>query len=356
MVQSAPFDLSASPVPDSGAVLDWYDRHARILPWRVSPQDRARGIRPNPYYVWLSEIMLQQTTIAAVGKYFASFTRLWPTVADLAGAPLDDVLVQWAGLGYYARARNLHACAIAVMEKHGGRFPKTAAQLRDLPGIGDYTSAAIAAICHDEQVSVLDGNVDRVMARFLALPVPVREEKPLIRERVQSAVPRRAGDFAQAMMDLGATICAPRRANCLLCPLEPDCLGARTGNPLAFPVAAPKAEKPRRFGHAFVILHPEGKVFVRQRGPKGLLAKMTEVPGTQWTGQRHAPDFPFDGKWNAAGEITHTFTHFHLSLTVWTIQSGRPLDEGWWAGIDTLGNEALPSVFRKVLAAAGLDA
>ncbi|GGA56042.1 A/G-specific adenine glycosylase [Pelagibacterium lentulum] len=355
MVQSASFDLPASPIPDSGAVLDWYDRHARILPWRVPPQDRARGIKPNPYHVWLSEIMLQQTTIAAVGKYFAAFTRLWPTVADLAAAPLDDVLVQWAGLGYYARARNLHACANAVMENHGGNFPQTAARLRDLPGIGDYTSAAIAAICHDEQVAVLDGNVDRVMARFLALPVPVREEKALIRARVQEAVPERAGDFAQAMMDLGATICAPRRANCLVCPLERDCQGTRTGNPLTFPVPAPKAEKPHRFGHAFVIRHPDGSVFLRQRGPKGLLAKMTEVPGTEWVGEEKDANFPLKGQWKEAGLVTHTFTHFHLSLSVWSIQSDQALDEGWWACIDALDNEALPSVFRKVLKAAGLQ-
>lgn len=355
MAQTASMQHSDIAAIDAGAVLDWYDRHARDLPWRVPPADRARGVRPNPYFVWLSEIMLQQTTIAAVRKYFAAFTTLWPTVEDLAAAPLDDVLVQWAGLGYYARARNLHACAVAVVDQHGGVFPRTAAALRDLPGIGDYTSAAIAAICHDEAVAVVDGNVDRVVARYVALPSPVREEKPLIRATVQHAVPKRAGDFAQAMMDLGATICAPRRANCLLCPLEPGCIGTKTGNPLAFPVPPAKTEKPHRHGHAFVIRHPGGKVFLRQRGPKGMLAKMTETPGSAWNDAETAVAFPIAGDWRAAGEVHHTFTHFHLTLTVWSIIADNPLDEGWWAEETMLDREALPSLFRKVLKTAGLE-
>ncbi|AEQ50566.1 A/G-specific adenine glycosylase [Pelagibacterium halotolerans] len=355
MAQTTSMQHSEIAAIDAGAVLRWYDRHARYLPWRVSPADRAKGAKPNPYFVWLSEIMLQQTTIAAVRKYFAAFTSLWPTVEDLAAAPLDDVLVQWAGLGYYARARNLHACAVAVVAHHGGVFPKTASALRDLPGIGDYTSAAIAAICHDEQVAVIDGNVDRVVARYLALPSPVREEKPLVRATVQHSVPPRAGDFAQAMMDLGATICAPRRANCLLCPLEPDCLGTKTGNPLAFPVPPKKSEKPRRHGHAFIIRNPNGKVFLRQRGPKGMLAKMTETPGSEWTETRLAPAFPFINDWHQVGEVLHTFTHFHLTLTVWSVTADTPLDEGWWAEETRLDGEALPSLFRKVLKTAGIE-
>ena len=354
MAQTAPARHSPIAEIDAGAVLGWYDRHARVLPWRVSPADRAKGVRPDPYFVWLSEIMLQQTTIAAVRKYFAAFTELWPTVEDLAAAPLDAVLVQWAGLGYYARARNLHACAVAVAEHHGGVFPKTAAGLRDLPGIGDYTSAAIAAICHDEPVAVVDGNVDRVVARYVALEKPVRDEKPLVRATVQAAVPQRAGDFAQAMMDLGATICAPRRANCLVCPLEPGCAGTRTGKPLAFPVPPAKAEKPRRFGHTFVIRN-QGRVFVRQRGPRGMLAKMTETPGSDWADAEAAVAFPFAGDWREAGRVEHTFTHFHLTLTVWTISADHPLDEGWWADDRRLAEEALPSLFRKVLRQAGLE-
>lgn len=356
MAQTVRAQQTQTPAIDAAAVLGWYDRHARDLPWRVSPADRARGQAPNPYFVWLSEIMLQQTTIAAVRKYFAAFTALWPTVHDLAAAPLDDVLVQWAGLGYYARARNLHACAVAVVEHHGGVFPKSAAQLRELPGIGDYTSAAIAAICQDEPVAVVDGNVDRVVARYLALEKPVREEKPLVRATVQAVVPQRAGDFAQAMMDIGATICAPRRANCLVCPLEAECLGRRTGNPLAFPVPPVKAPRPNRYGHAFVIRHPQGKVFVRQRGPKGLLAKMTEVPGSDWTDASEPAAFPIAGDWKPAGAIEHTFTHFHLTLSVWVLNADAPLDEGWWSDETRLSDEALPSLFRKVLSRAGLQA
>ncbi|MDB5622345.1 MAG: mutY, partial [Devosia sp.] len=202
--------LSPSSPLDAGAVLAWYDRNARDLPWRTSPADRARGIRPDPYRVWLSEVMLQQTTVAAVKSFFLRFTSLWPTVFDLAAAPLDSVLKEWAGLGYYARARNLHACAQAVVRDHGGMFPQTSAALQALPGIGAYTGAAIAAICWDEPVPVLDGNLDRVLARYYALPVPVREAKEELRAALGAVVPARAGDFAQAMMDLGATICAPR--------------------------------------------------------------------------------------------------------------------------------------------------
>lgn len=347
---------SENPFPsiDSRAVLQWYDRHARILPWRVSPQGRRAGERPDPYFVWLSEIMLQQTTIAAVGRYFAAFTSLWPTVDDLADAPLDDVLVQWAGLGYYARARNLHACAIKVSRDHGGVFPATAEALKTLPGIGDYTAAAIAAICHDEPVAVIDGNVDRVAARFFALPTPVRETKPFIREKVQQAVPPRAGDFAQAMMDLGATICAPRHANCLICPLSPDCLGTRTGNPEAFPIPPEKPQRPVRHGHAFIITDGAGRVFLRQRGPKGLLAKMTEVPNSNWGPQSMAPQFPYPANWRNAGRVEHTFTHFHLGLDIWRTDGAPPLDEGWWADETLLANQALPSLFRKVLKAGGI--
>ena len=345
------------PAPlDAGAVLAWYDRHARVLPWRVAPADRARGVRPNPYHVWLSEIMLQQTTIAAVRAYFLKFVSAWPTVADLAAAPLDDVLAAWAGLGYYARARNLHACAREVAERHGGVFPETAEALRELPGIGAYTSAAIAAICFDERVAVVDGNVERVVARFTALPVPVREAKPEIGALVAAAVPARAGDFAQAMMDIGATVCAPRRANCLVCPLSDDCLGHRGGEPLAYPVPAEKKARPERYGHAFVMRRADGAVFVRQRGPKGMLAKMTEVPGSDWIEARATPPFPVRADWRPAGEVVHTFTHFRLTLSVWAAETGEALDEGWWSAADMLPGEALPSLFRKVLRQAGLVA
>ena len=341
---------------DSGAVLAWYDQHARDLPWRVSPADRARGVRPDPYRVWLSEVMLQQTTVAAVRDYFVRFTSLWPTVADLAAAPLDSVLREWAGLGYYARARNLHACAAAVVEQYGGVFPTMSAELLTLPGIGPYTAAAIAAISADEHVAVVDGNVDRVLARYLALGVPVRDAKDLIRGTVQAAVPARAGDFAQAMMDLGATICAPRAASCLVCPLQPGCAGTRS-DPLAYPVKAEKPERPTRYGHAFVMRDASGDVYLRSRPPTGLLAKMTETPVSDWTGTKSDPAFPVPGDWSHRGQVVHVFTHFRLELEIWsaTIADISTLEDGWWSDPRQLDNEALPTLFRKALAVAGFE-
>ena len=341
---------------DSGAVLAWYDRHARDLPWRVSPADRARGVRPDPYRVWLSEVMLQQTTVAAVRDYFVRFTSLWPTVADLAAAPLDSVLREWAGLGYYARARNLHACAAAVVEQYGGVFPTMSAELLTLPGIGPYIAAAIAAISADERVAVVDGNVDRVLARYLALGVPVRHTKDLIRDTVQAAVPARAGDFAQAMMDLGATICAPRAASCLVCPLQPGCTGTRS-DPLAYPVKAEKPERPTRYGHAFVMRDASGDVYLRSRPPTGLLAKMTETPVSDWTGTKSDPAFPVPGDWSHSGQVVHVFTHFRLELEIWsaTIADISTLEDGWWSDPRQLEAEALPTLFRKALAVAGFE-
>lgn len=341
---------------DAEAMLRWYDRHARTLPWRVSPADRAQAVRPDPYRVWLSEIMLQQTTVAAVGRYYARFLSLWPTVADLAAAPLEAVLVEWAGLGYYARARNLHACAVAVVERFGGVFPTRSAELLTLPGVGPYTAAAIAAITSDERVAVVDGNVDRVLARYLALGVPVREEKDLIRATVQAAVPARAGDFAQALMDLGATICAPRQASCLLCPLEPGCAGGKL-NPLNYPVKAEKAERPIRYGHAFVMRDADGDVYLQTRAETGLLAKMTETPVSAWTPARAPVAHPVAADWRHAGQVVHVFTHFRLELEVWAtaVPDASVLSEGWWADPRELDAEALPSLFRKVLAVAGVE-
>jgi A/G-specific adenine glycosylase len=338
---------------DAGAVLDWYDRHARTLPWRVGPADRAAGVLPDPYRVWLSEIMLQQTTVATVGKYYARFLELWPTVGSLAAAPLDAVLVEWAGLGYYARARNLHACAIAVVERFAGSFPATSAELLTLPGIGPYTAAAIASIAFDEPVAVIDGNVERVMARVLALDEPVEDAKATLRAAVQPAVPARAGDFAQALMDLGATICAPRNANCLICPLAEGCAG-RVAGPLNFPVKTEKVERPTRYGHAFVVRDADGDVFLRQRPATGLLAKMTEPPVSDWTGEKSAPTFPVAADWHHQGRIVHVFTHFRLELEIWSASAPDPslLTDGWWTSPNDLDREALPTVFRKALAAA----
>lgn len=340
------------PTPiDAAAVLAWYDAHARDLPWRVGPADRQRGIKPDSYRVWLSEIMLQQTTVATVRDYYRRFLDAWPTVADLAAAPLDAVLKQWAGLGYYARARNLHACAEAVMAEHGGQFPATSAQLLTLPGIGPYTAAAIAAIASDEPVPVIDGNVDRVMARYLAIEVPVREAKAEIASALAAAVPARAGDFAQALMDLGATICAPKAALCMLCPLQQGCVATRL-DPLHFPVKAAKPVRPTRYGHAFVMRDAAGDVFLRTRPPTGLLAKMTETPTSEWTGEPGPPTFPLAADWQQAGQVIHVFTHFRLELTVWTAPvDPAGLEDGWWTAPADLGGEALPTLFRKVLAA-----
>lgn len=340
--------IEASPL-DATAVLSWYDRHARTLPWRVPPADRAAGEKPDPYRVWLSEVMLQQTTIGAVMNYYRRFLDLWPTVADLAAAPLDAILVEWAGLGYYARARNLHACATAVAERGG--FPKTYAELLTLPGIGAYTAAAVAAICFDERVAVIDGNVDRLLARYLALSVPVRDLKPKLRDFLQQSVPNRAGDFAQALMDLGATICAPRQTLCMVCPLQPACLGTRTGEPLQFPVKAEKPERPTRYGHAFIIRDAAGDIYLRQRPPTGVLAKMTEVPTGAWIDSKADPVFPFAADWKPLGQIVHVFTHFRLELEVWTATDSADsvLSDGWWTSPDALGKEALPSLFTKVL-------
>ncbi|WP_108462030.1 A/G-specific adenine glycosylase [Devosia naphthalenivorans] len=341
---------------DAPAVLAWYDRHARDLPWRVSPADRVRGIKPDPYRIWLSEVMLQQTTVAAVKNYFLRFTSLWPTVLDLAAAPLDSVLKEWAGLGYYARARNLHACAQAVVQTHGGIFPDSAAGLQTLPGIGAYTSAAIAAICFDEPVAVLDGNLDRVLARYYALDVPVRDAKDELRAALQASVPARAGDFAQAMMDLGATICAPRTTICMLCPIQGGCIATKTADPTRYPVKPIKAERPVRKGHAYVMLDAQGDVYLQSRPTKGLLGGMTEVPGSVWTQDLPAPDYPAAGDWRHHGQIVHVFTHFRLELEVWSATvPPESFEAGWWAEPSALKGEALPTLFRKVLAVAGLD-
>jgi A/G-specific adenine glycosylase len=337
-------------------VLTWYDRHARTLPWRISPADRARGVRPDPYRIWLSEVMLQQTTVAAVGRYYARFLHLWPTVADLAAAPLEAVLVEWAGLGYYARARNLHACARAVVERFGGSFPTNSTELLTLPGVGPYTAAAIAAISADERAAVVDGNVDRVVARYIALDVPVRDAKDLVRGTVQAAVPQRAGDFAQALMDLGATICAPKKALCMLCPLEAGCLGTKA-DPLLYPVKPEKAARPTRYGHAFVMRDGDGDVYLQTRAEKGLLAQMTETPVSDWTGQRQPVAHPVAADWRHDGQVVHVFTHFRLELEVWSALVPDPglLAGGWWADPRELDAEALPSVFRKVLVVAGVE-
>lgn len=348
-------DIRASG-PDPAAVqarlLAWYDRHARRLPWRAPP-----GRRADPYRVWLSEIMLQQTTVATVGPYFEAFLARWPRVEDLAAAELDEVLTAWAGLGYYARARNLHKCAQAVTERHGGRFPEAEAALLDLPGIGAYTAAAIAAIAFDRPAAPLDGNWERVVARLFAVETPLPAAKPAIKAAAESLVPRRRpGDFAQAVMDLGATVCLPGRPKCLLCPLAEDCAARALEIAERLPAKAPKAQKPTRRGIAFWILDAEGRLLLRRRPERGLLGGMMEIPSTEWRAEAWSEAealarAPLPAAWRALpGLVRHTFTHFHLELELWAGRAEGTIPEGRRVALEQLGGQALPTVMRKLVA------
>jgi A/G-specific adenine glycosylase len=326
------------------------------MPWRVPPADVAAGILPDPYAVWLSEIMLQQTTVAAVRSYFLKFMELWPTVADLAAADEEDVLKAWAGLGYYSRARNLKKGADEIVRNYHGRFPNTAEALSKLPGIGPYTSAAIAAIAFNEPVAVVDGNIERVITRLFAIDKPLPAAKPEIGKRVAELMPAsRPGDYAQALMDLGATICSPRKPSCLFCPISGHCLALKAGNPESYPVKLPKTAKPLRRGAAFVAFNGAGLILVKKRGPKGLLASMTEVPTTDWTSRRDGlttrEGAPFQSDWKPCGSIRHVFTHFELELSVFKSKTTLPAPAGHWWSAD-IDSEALPSLMKKVISAA----
>jgi A/G-specific adenine glycosylase len=350
--------------PAARDLLDWYDRHARVLPWRA-----AAGARVDPYRVWLSEIMLQQTTVTTVAPYFARFLARWPNVQALAAAPLQEVLKSWAGLGYYARARNLHACARAVVDQHGGSFPSSEAGLVELPGIGPYTAAAIAAIAFGARAAAVDGNVERVVTRLFAIEQALPAAKSQIRKLAAGLVPEtRSGDFAQAMMDLGATICTPTRPACAICPWMKACEACRRGDPATFPRRAPKPMRRLRRGAAFVALRADGCVLMRARPPKGLLGGMTEVPSTEWLHDfdvaealHHAPLLGRTRpKWRRLrGEVRHVFTHFPLELVVYRaefpIRTDAPAGARWIPLADLAG-EALPSLMRKVMAHALGDA
>ena len=337
-------------------LLDWYDRHARDLPWRISPKARKKGQQADPYKVWLSEIMLQQTTVKTVGPYFLKFVELWPTVNDLAAAPSQEVMSAWAGLGYYSRARNLHACAKVVADEMGGVFPKTEAGLLKLPGIGPYTAAAVAAIAFDEQAAVMDGNVERVISRLFAIDMPLPAAKPEIKAKLETLVPqKRPGDFAQATMDLGATLCSPKKPACALCPWTDGCMAHVRGIAETLPVKPPKKAKPTRYGAAFWLTDGKGRVLLRTRPPKGLLGGMDEVPGSAWTEEQDMPHeeaAPLKARWRQVpGTVRHVFTHFALELTVYTAQTTSPgKAEGDWVPLDALVRRALPTVMRKVVA------
>ncbi|WP_424931252.1 A/G-specific adenine glycosylase [Amaricoccus macauensis] len=333
----------------AGEILAWYDRHARDLPWRVPP---GSAETPDPYRIWLSEVMLQQTTVAAVRDYFETFTRRWPRVEDLAAAEDGDVMAAWAGLGYYARARNLLKCARVVASDHGGTFPDTEEGLLELPGIGPYTAAAIAAIAFDRPAVVLDGNIERVMARIFAVEEPLPKSKPILRAHAASLTPRdRAGDYAQAVMDLGATICTPRNPACGICPWMEACLARAEGIAAQLPRKARKPAKPVRQGIAWLAMREDGAVLLERRPEKGLLGGMLGLPGSDWREKPPDPVPPFAAEWQPSpGDVRHTFTHFHLILSLRTARV--PQDFTPPEGLAFHGGDpgrAMPTVMRKAL-------
>lgn len=329
-------------------LLAWFDRHARDLPWRT-----ARAGQRDPYTVWLSEIMLQQTTVAHAAPYYRKFLQLWPDIAALAAARDEDVMQAWAGLGYYARARNLLACARAISQ--AGSFPKTALELRKLPGIGEYTAGAIAALAFGERVVAIDGNGERIFARLLALNDAPRETKRRIRTVAAELVPAdRPGDFAEALMDLGATVCTPRAPACDVCPLADGCAARASGDPEAYPQKIRKAALPVRYGHVWALFRDEW-VLAERRPPSGLLGGMLALPTGDWQeGTRPDPQPVLPAEWQDCGEVHHTFTHFRLVLTVWSASAGAVTFPGaFWAGPEEVGG--MPTVFRKALALAKAD-
>ncbi|MGA9795428.1 MAG: A/G-specific adenine glycosylase [Rhizomicrobium sp.] len=341
----------------SDALLAWYDIHRRALPWRAMPGEKA-----DPYRIWLSEIMLQQTTVAAVGSYYREFLRRWPTVQALAAAKLDDVLAAWAGLGYYARARNLHRAAKTVVDEFGGAFPQTAEKLRALPGVGPYTAGAIAAIAFDESQAAVDANAERVIARMFAVREPMPKAKPQLRAFGQALVPKqRAGDFAQALMDLGATICTPKRPACRSCPWFARCAARKQGIQELLPVKGEERVRPLKRGAAFVARDSRGAILLQKRPEKGLLGGMLQPPLGPWTGEFPSAkeavfQAPFRARWKKrAGVVRHGFTHFELEVEVYTADfAKRPSFEGKWVAERDLKSSALPTVMRKIVAH-GLD-
>jgi A/G-specific adenine glycosylase len=329
----------------SRQLLAWYDAHARVMPWRISPGDRAVGVRPDPYRVWLSEVMLQQTTVAAVKDYFHRFTARWPTVDDLAAAEDAAVMGEWAGLGYYARARNLLKCARAVVADHGGRFPETREALLTLPGIGPYTASAVAAIAFDLPATVVDGNVERVMARMFSVLTPLPAAKQELTTLAESLTPQaRPGDYAQAVMDLGATICTPRSPACGICPWVHSCQARREGIQAELPRKSPKADKPLRRGTLW-LGHQNGALLLERRPDRGLLGGMLGIPGDGWDGA--GGPAPAEAAWQEVGEVHHTFTHFHLILRVLVAPVSGPADRGQWLHRAAFRPADLPTVMRK---------
>jgi A/G-specific adenine glycosylase len=361
--RSAPVVCKEATAARPALLLAWYDRHRRALPWRA-----PKGVRADPYAVWLSEIMLQQTGVKTVGPYFVKFLARWPDVTALAASSLDDVLRMWAGLGYYSRARNLHACAVCLVRDHGGVFPDSEAGLRALPGIGPYTAAAIAAIAFNRPTMPVDGNIERVVSRLFAVDEPLPRAKPLIQKLAKTLLCEvvaaegacRAGDSAQALMDLGSSICSPQRPACALCPLNEGCAARSRGDQERFPRKAPKKSGELRRGAAFVVRRGD-EILLRARPEKGLLGGMTEVPGSDWivaqedaAARMQAPRLKSMTRWHRkTGVVSHVFTHFPLQLVVYTSNvpaRTRAPDGMRWVNIATLKEEALPNVMRKVIA------
>lgn len=338
------------------ALLQWYDRNARVLPWRVGPAARKAGKRPDPYRVWLSEIMLQQTTVATVSPRYQLFLDRWPSVAAMAEAQEADILEEWAGLGYYARARNLHKCAKAIVADHAGQFPKYADDLVKLPGIGPYTAAAISAIAFDQPAVVVDGNIERITARLGAIETALPAAKPLIKNLASEIWPaRRPGDFAQALMDVGATICTPAKPKCGVCPISKPCRGVTLGKAALLPKKIKKPAKPIRYGIAYTAFNDSGKIWLVRRPDKGLLAGTLGLPGTDWSTRKVTVPFSTDTTYSC--QVRHTFTHFHLMLNVVDVSAEKKIND--YTGIGTVDGEwvdpesiRVPTIMRKAIDAA----
>ncbi len=338
-------------------LLHWYNKEGRTLPWRIRPEDRANGIKAIPYEIWLSEIMCQQTTTTAASAYWHKFLEKWPRVEDLAFAHRDEILSAWAGLGYYARARNLHKCAKIICQEYGGCFPKTEAELLKLPGVGLYTAAAISAICFGAPTNVVDGNVERVISRIFCVKTEMPKAKLEIRQlAAKLADPKQPGDYAQALMDLGAHICKPKNPNCVSCPWTTECGACEAGTMEDYPKRKPKAQRPVRYGAVFYIEDAD-QIWLQQRPTEGLLGGMMELPGTKWTTAKQTIEnlleqAPFQSNWQQSNvEIKHVFSHFTLLLTVF-ISRARVDTFEISADLNKLDNYALPSLMRKAIALA----
>lgn len=338
----SPCENTLEPSAFRQAMLDWYDVHKRDLPWRDCG---------DPYKIWLSEVMLQQTTVAAVIKYFLKFTEKWPDVHALAKADNDDVMAAWAGLGYYARARNLHKCAQVVASEFDGAFPCTQDELRKLPGIGDYTSAAIASIAFDKPAVVVDGNIERVMARYHAYDGAKKTLKSLAQPYAEGFSDR-PGDYAQALMDLGATICTPKSPACTLCPINQSCVSFQEGGDVTrFPVKSKKLDKPRRVGYVYWVENSQGDILLEKRPEKGLLGGMIGFPTSDWSKNKLSQHHTlFSAAENIDNSVFHVFTHFHLELKLCKLKNyhGALNEHMFWHSADELKNIGFPSLFKKV--------